>query len=70
MRTTLGADRSRQHMAAHAQGETITHCSLRADQVVEWVTRGARALGREADLGSIQAVKHAHRLVGTCRSSV
>src|ERR1700743_4008310 len=52
MRTTLGADRCRAHLEAHAQGETVTHSSLRADQVVEWATRGgARALGRESSLG-------------------
>jgi cytosine/adenosine deaminase-related metal-dependent hydrolase len=55
MRTTLGADRSREHLAAHAQNETVTHCALRAEQVVEWATRGgAHALGRP-DLGSLQA---------------
>ncbi|MEV7965963.1 amidohydrolase family protein [Sphaerisporangium sp. NPDC088356] len=55
MRTTLGADRSREHMQAHAKGDTITHCSLRADQVVEWATRGgARAIGRDHDLGRIE----------------
>jgi cytosine/adenosine deaminase-related metal-dependent hydrolase len=55
MRTTLGADRSREHMAAHAQGETVTHCALRADQVVEWATKGgAHAIGRP-DLGGIEA---------------
>ncbi len=33
---------------------------LRADQVVEWATRGgARALGREADLGSVEVGKKA-----------
>ncbi|MEU7741116.1 amidohydrolase family protein [Nonomuraea sp. NPDC049158] len=59
MRATLGADRSRQHLEAHAKGDTVTHCSLRADQVVEWATRGgARALGRD-DLGVIAAGKKA-----------
>ncbi|MFI7679079.1 amidohydrolase family protein [Actinophytocola sp. NPDC049390] len=54
MRTTLGADRSREHLAAHAQNETVTHCTLRADQVVEWATRGgAHALGR-SDLGRLE----------------
>ncbi|MGW3108747.1 amidohydrolase family protein [Streptomyces sp. NPDC001100] len=60
MRTTLGADRAREHLEAHAQGETVTHAALRADQVVEWATRGgARALGREHDLGSVEEGKKA-----------
>ncbi|GAB3438944.1 amidohydrolase family protein [Actinophytocola sediminis] len=59
MRTTLGADRSRCHLEAHANGETVTECRLRADQVVEWATRGgAAALGR-SDLGSLAVGKKA-----------
>ena len=51
MRSTLGADRSREHMEAHSRAETVTHVHLRAEQVVDWATRGgARALGRD-DLG-------------------
>jgi cytosine/adenosine deaminase-related metal-dependent hydrolase len=60
MRTTLGADRSREHMEAHAKGDTVTHASLRADQVVEWATMGgARALGRASELGSVEVGKKA-----------
>jgi cytosine/adenosine deaminase-related metal-dependent hydrolase len=59
MRATLGADRSREHLEAHAKGETVTHCALRAEQVVDWATRGgARALGRD-DLGSVEAGRKA-----------
>src|SRR6059058_1576355 len=59
MRTTLGADRSREHLEAHVKGETVTHTHLRAEHVVDWVTRGgARALGRD-DLGSLQPGKKA-----------
>ena len=53
MRTTLGADRSREHLEAHANGDTITQLHLRAEQVVDWATRGgAQALGRD-DLGRL-----------------
>ncbi|MEV0826825.1 amidohydrolase family protein [Nonomuraea rubra] len=53
MRATLGADRSREHLEAHAKSETVTHCALRADQVVDWATRGgAAAIGRD-DLGTL-----------------
>ncbi|MEV6824434.1 amidohydrolase family protein [Amycolatopsis sp. NPDC051102] len=59
MRATLGADRSREHLEAHAEGETVTHAALRAEQVVEWATRGgAAALGR-SDLGSLEVGKKA-----------
>jgi len=60
MRTTLGADRSREHFEAHQKGDTVTHCSLRAEHVVDWATRGgAAALGRSADLGSLEPGKKA-----------
>ncbi|MCE0761678.1 amidohydrolase family protein [Pseudonocardia kujensis] len=60
MRTTLGADRSREHLEAHAKGDTVTHAALRAEQVVEWATLGgARALGRESELGSLEVGKAA-----------
>jgi 5-methylthioadenosine/S-adenosylhomocysteine deaminase len=53
MRTTLGADRAREHLEAHAKGDTVTQARLRAAQVVEWATRGgAQALGRD-DLGRL-----------------
>ncbi|TDO54494.1 cytosine/adenosine deaminase-related metal-dependent hydrolase [Kribbella sp. VKM Ac-2527] len=59
MRTTLGADRSREHLEAHMKGDTVTHTHLRAEQVVDWATRGgARALGRD-DLGSLEPGKKA-----------
>ncbi|RNL85275.1 amidohydrolase family protein [Halostreptopolyspora alba] len=60
MRATLGADRAREHLEAQSRNETVTHASLRADQVVEWATRGgARALGRDASLGSVEVGKKA-----------
>jgi cytosine/adenosine deaminase-related metal-dependent hydrolase len=60
MRSTLGADRSREHLEAHNVGETVTHHHLRADQVVEWATRGgAAALGMESLIGSLEVGKKA-----------
>ncbi|MBB2948331.1 cytosine/adenosine deaminase-related metal-dependent hydrolase [Actinoplanes lutulentus] len=54
MRTTLSADRSREHFEAHARQETVTHHPLRAEQVVDWATRGgAKALGFDAELGAL-----------------
>ncbi|GAB2650475.1 amidohydrolase family protein [Kribbella swartbergensis] len=59
MRTTLGADRAREHLEAHMKGDTVTHSHLRAEHVVDWATRGgARAIGRD-DLGSLEPGKKA-----------
>jgi 5-methylthioadenosine/S-adenosylhomocysteine deaminase len=60
MRTTLGADRSREHFEAHAHGDTITQLHLRAEQVVDWATRGgSKALGMDDKVGSLQPGKKA-----------
>jgi 5-methylthioadenosine/S-adenosylhomocysteine deaminase len=60
MRTTLGADRSREHLEAHARQETVTNCHLRAEDVVDWATRGgAKALGLDSITGSLEAGKKA-----------
>lgn len=54
MRTTLSADRVREHMEAHGKQETVTHHHLRAEQVVDWATRGgAKALGLDSSLGAL-----------------
>jgi 5-methylthioadenosine/S-adenosylhomocysteine deaminase len=59
MRATLNADRMAEHMTAHLTGDTVTHLRLRAQNVVEWATRGgAHALGRD-DLGSLEPGKKA-----------
>ncbi len=60
MRTTLGADRSREHLEAHGRGDTVTHCHLRAEDVVGWATRGgAAALGLDSVTGSLEPGKKA-----------
>ena len=60
MRTTLGADRSREHLEAHAKQETVTNHHLRAEQVVDWATRGgSRALGMDSLIGSLEEGKKA-----------
>ena len=60
MRATLSADRSREHLDAHAHGETVVHNQLRAQEVAHWATiGGARALGLDAQIGSLVAGKKA-----------
>src|SRR3954467_14892666 len=60
MRSTLGADRSREHLEAHSRGETVTHHHLRAEQVVDWATRGgSRALQLDSVVGSLEPGKKA-----------
>ena len=60
MRTTLGADRSRQHFEAHQTGETVTNLDLRCEEVVDWATMGgARALDLESAIGSLEVGKRA-----------
>jgi 5-methylthioadenosine/S-adenosylhomocysteine deaminase len=60
MRATLGADRSREHLEAHAKQETVTNHHLRAEQVVDWATRGgSKALGMDELIGSLEPGKKA-----------
>src|SRR5438067_3318107 len=60
MRSTLGADRSREHLEAHAKQETVTNHHLRAEQVVDWATRGgSRALRLDSVVGSLEPGKKA-----------
>jgi 5-methylthioadenosine/S-adenosylhomocysteine deaminase len=60
MRATLSADRSREHLEAHARGETVVHNTLRAEEVVRWATMGgATALGLADRIGSLTPGKRA-----------
>lgn len=60
MRATLSSDRAREHHEAHAKGDTVTHVALRAEQVVDWATRGgAKALGMDHLVGSLEPGKRA-----------
>ena len=54
MRATLSADRSRDHLEAHAKNETITANRLRAEDVVWMATMGgAKSLGRSSTTSTL-----------------
>ena len=60
MRATVNADRALEHYHAHQLDpvETITHVKLRAEDVVHMATRGgAQAIGKDAEIGSLEAGK-------------
>jgi 5-methylthioadenosine/S-adenosylhomocysteine deaminase len=60
MRTTVGADRSRQHFEAQRVDETVTHLDLRCEEAVQWATQGgAVALGLDRTVGSLEVGKRA-----------
>src|SRR3954469_9248610 len=60
MRGTLGADRSREHLEAHARQETVTNHHLRSEHVVDWATRGgSKALRLDSVVGSLEPGKKA-----------
>ena len=60
MRSTLSADRSREHLEAHGRDETVVANALRAEEVVRWATQGgADAIGLGDTIGSIAVGKKA-----------
>ena len=59
MRSTLGADRAREHLEAHVAGDTVTSSHLRAEHVVDWATRGGAQVLKRDDLGSLEPGKKA-----------
>jgi cytosine/adenosine deaminase-related metal-dependent hydrolase len=60
MRATLNADRAMEHFEAHGKGAGLTNHILRAEDVVDFATRGgARALGLDSAIGSVEPGKKA-----------
>jgi len=60
MRTTLSADRCREHLDTQGEGGTVVNNALRAEEVVRWATDGgARALGLDDLVGSVVPGKKA-----------
>jgi cytosine/adenosine deaminase-related metal-dependent hydrolase len=60
MRATLSADRVMDHFENQNEGKTVTHHHLRAEQVVDWATRGgAKAIGLDSVVGSLEEGKKA-----------
>lgn len=60
MRATVNADRALEHYHAHQlePAETITHVKLRAEDVVDFATRGgAKAIGKDHLIGSLEKGK-------------
>jgi 5-methylthioadenosine/S-adenosylhomocysteine deaminase len=60
MRATLSADRVMDHFENHNEGKAVTNHHLRAEQVVDWATRGgAKAIGLDSSVGSVEVGKKA-----------
>jgi len=60
MRATLSADRVMDHFENHNEGKAVTNHHLRAEQVVDWATRGgAKAIGLDSVIGSVEEGKKA-----------
>jgi 5-methylthioadenosine/S-adenosylhomocysteine deaminase len=60
MRATLSADRVMDHFENHNEGKAVTNHHLRAEQVVDWATRGgAKAIGLDSAVGSVEEGKKA-----------